>query len=338
MTECRVELIQSIDQTPLRATWNRLISRNEVNEIFLTHEWVFSWLDAFWGSRALFFLATYENDGLTGIAPLLVYDSDRSGNRINALGFVGRDASDYNDFIIVGDKKRTLRAMFDYILDAEGFDLVELVYVPEYSSTLSILRHYFRDRNVAVEISLDIVCPTHVLNEESERIFDKKTKQPRRKLSRLGAIDCFTLNEPGAIAASLPEFFDQHIDRRSVFQADEKSKFLQADNRRFFLMLTHRLPGVLFSALSVDGNYIAFHFGFTHNGKFLYYTPSFDRAYARYSPGLVLLNGVFHFVKNSGLKELDFTIGAEHYKTRFANKTRATTKVCFQRSPAPITN
>ena len=60
MTEFRVELIRAVDQIPVdRSTWNDLVSRNEVNEIFLTHEWVFSWLDAFWGARELFFLAAY---------------------------------------------------------------------------------------------------------------------------------------------------------------------------------------------------------------------------------------------------------------------------------------
>jgi hypothetical protein len=47
MTEFRVEFIRAVDQIPVgRSTWNDRVSHNEVNEIFLTHEWVFSWLDA----------------------------------------------------------------------------------------------------------------------------------------------------------------------------------------------------------------------------------------------------------------------------------------------------
>jgi CelD/BcsL family acetyltransferase involved in cellulose biosynthesis len=53
-----------------------------------------------------------------------------------------------------------------------------------------------------------------------------------------------------------------------------------------------------------------------------WYKPSFDPAYSRHSPGLVLLHYLVKDAVERGLDEFDFTVGAESFKLRFANEIR----------------
>jgi CelD/BcsL family acetyltransferase involved in cellulose biosynthesis len=65
------------------------------------------------------------------------------------------------------------------------------------------------------------------------------------------------------------------------------------------------------------------HFGFEYGGRITWYKPAFDVAYADYSPGEVLMKYLLEYALQRKVAELDFTIGAEPYKYRYANHTGA---------------
>ena len=67
---------------------------------------------------------------------------------------------------------------------------------------------------------------------------------------------------------------------------------------------------------------MAFHFGFEFRGRLYWYKPSFDPGVARLSPGKVLLSYLISDALERGLKELDFTVGAEPFKARYTDTHR----------------
>ena len=64
----------------------------------------------------------------------------------------------------------------------------------------------------------------------------------------------------------------------------------------------------------------AYHFGFLLDGKYTWYTPTFDPELSAYSPGEVLLRRLFLSFSSDHVREFDFTIGDEAYKKRYANR------------------
>ena len=77
----------------------------------------------------------------------------------------------------------------------------------------------------------------------------------------------------------------------------------------------------------LDGQPIAFHYGFNYAGSLIWYKPTFDVAQAKHSPGLVMLDHLIGYALDHRLRELDFTLGDEAFKRRFTNHVRQNVSV-----------
>jgi CelD/BcsL family acetyltransferase involved in cellulose biosynthesis len=77
------------------------------------------------------------------------------------------------------------------------------------------------------------------------------------------------------------------------------------------------------------------HFGFEFGDRLTWYKPAFDVEFAKHSPGEVLIKYLLEYALERKVGELDFTIGEEAFKYRFANHVRANYAVrAFRRSGA----
>jgi CelD/BcsL family acetyltransferase involved in cellulose biosynthesis len=81
-------------------------------------------------------------------------------------------------------------------------------------------------------------------------------------------------------------------------------------------------PVLRFTRVDWNDRPIAFHFGFCHAGRFLWYKPSFAIDLARRSPGEVLLRHLLLAAAAEGATAFDFGLGNEAFKHRFATHTR----------------
>ena len=74
--------------------------------------------------------------------------------------------------------------------------------------------------------------------------------------------------------------------------------------------------------IEFDGRPIAFHFGFSFAGNYLWYKPSFEIALARKSPGEVLLRQLLLAAVQENAYVFDFGLGDEAFKHRFASRSQ----------------
>jgi predicted GNAT family acetyltransferase len=118
----------------------------------------------------------------------------------------------------------------------------------------------------------------------------------------------------------LPSLYRQHIRCRAL--AGIRSQLLDQPSRDFYAALVEDLDPraeLRFSVLELDGRPIAYNFGFQLDDTFVHYTPTFDVEFFDLSPGQVLLRHLFLYVQANGIREFDFTVGDETYKSRYAN-------------------
>ena len=116
----------------------------------------------------------------------------------------------------------------------------------------------------------------------------------------------------------LPLFFEQYVERRRGTVAAEV--FARPEVRRFFAVLARSMlpDGWLhFSVLECAGQPVAFHFGFEFRRPTVLVQAQLRSDMARLSPGTVLLSYLIRDSLERGLKELDFTVGAEPFKYRY---------------------
>jgi CelD/BcsL family acetyltransferase involved in cellulose biosynthesis len=318
-----VRVIQSLeDLLPFRAHWNRLADRSPGATVFQTFEWLEAWWRVFGDRGRLRVLLVFDADVLVAAAPLMAVETRAYGRGRAVLTFTGGLQTDYTDFLYADET--SLRRLLETLRSAEPWDVLDLGRIPSASATVRLLAELFPGWRGTLSVS--DICPAYVFDAQHDGTEVLAKKSIRRHVSgfhRAGAVDVRHLTDPLAIAPELEDFFQQHVERRSV--TDVASNFLDARARTFYGELTTRLAArglVLFSIVSLDGKPAAYHYGFVHRGTLVWYKPSFALHLARLSPGEVLLAELFAYCRAYGLGELDFTVGDEAFKTRFCTVKR----------------
>ena len=125
--------------------------------------------------------------------------------------------------------------------------------------------------------------------DELRRVMDALAEQKSRRWQQSGAFDAFTL--PGFRA-----FFDRL--NAGPMQGAE----------------------AVVSALMLDERPIATHWGMRMGGTLYWLLPGYDDAYARFSPGRLLMEALLRQCIEDGYAVFDFTAGDEPYKLQWADE------------------
>ena len=318
----------------LRREWNGLAANAEHASVFQGYDWHAAWWECFGNGHALHLLMVYETGGeLVAIAPLMIATRRRLGvpvRRLMLLG-TGNHASDYADLIVRKGHARPRAAVLEWMrAHRHLWTELELRNLPGHSPTLKLLGE---TRGLAGPVLVECAAeaPTRRLGDaEADRAVLAKRSLRRHwnGFQREAPVRLLRLERSQALDAHCARFFEQHQARWAGTASP--SLFRDPAQRRFYRLLAHRLAasGLLhFSMVEWQGRAIAYHFGFEQDGVLTWYKPSFDPVLARRSPGEVLLRLLLEDAIGCGLRELDFTVGAEAFKYRFANHVRRVYRV-----------
>ena len=318
--------------------WRGLLAESEDYSIYQTPEWMEIWWQCYGGDARLMLLLAVEEGRLAGIAPLMISRRRMNGVRERVVEFIGAPnfASDYCDFIIAASRGEVLERLLDRLFADSSWTVLLLSNFPTHSPNYVRFMAY-RDRiGLPFLMRRTLEAPTCVLRDpgENEKLLSKKSLRRHfnyfQKNGQLSCRHCETFSE---IERLLPVFFKQHIERwsetsfPSLFRDPAACEFYRLAAERLF-----RAGWLRFSVVQYNKEPIAFHFGFEHGGRFIWYKPSFDPAYAKRSPGEVLLKFLLEYAVGKGLAEFDFTVGGEPFKHRFANLIRTNAEAVIYRS------
>jgi len=152
----------------------------------------------------------------------------------------------------------------------------------------------------------------------------KARKQDRSKLARLvefGEVSLATPEEPADIEQMLQTLFEQKseaLDGKGIADV-----FAAPGVRDFFLDLainsrTRDLVHV--SALQVGPSLAAINFGFEFRQRYALFLVSYDRSFARLSPGVIHLNKLVERAIERGMTEFDFLVGEQRLKLEWTDR------------------
>lgn len=314
MTTCR---LSGFDDPRLgRKGWNALLPRGPSNVVFLTWEWQRAWWDSFERSGLLLVMA--ERDGEpVALAPFFAEDG--------WIYFVGSGGSDYLDFVGDVSDGRVFDAVIATAMqEVPAFRGLLLYHVPEQSETGARLRESASRLNLTLSNEIGMMAPILNLNSEVAQAAPQKKSLVRHEkfFRRDGRMEVIDLRTAEQVVPRLDAFFSQHIQRWS--ETPFPSLFRDESQKRFYRELTNRgaAAGWLrFAELKWNDTPVAFHFGSSYAGTYLWYKPSFEIALARHSPGEVLLRQLLLAALDEGAHTFDFGLGDEPFKKRFATQT-----------------
>jgi CelD/BcsL family acetyltransferase involved in cellulose biosynthesis len=322
----QIELIE--DRSALRlsaADWNALVGANETNTVFQTYEWFNAWWNTLRGRNRLFLLIVKREARTIGFAPLM-WRRTRLGLR--QLEFVGTGNADYQDFVLPEDKPQALAAIFAFLRDNTGrWNRIRFANLPASSTTLRLVREAVALHGLALVEETVMRCPVLLLRGHVPAVRDLVNRYSMRRpfnwFAARGTLRCRCVEDCAELPALLPSFFDQHVAR--WHSVGRSSLFETAEQRRFYTALAEAFCAtgwLSFFVVEFNDRPIAFHFGFEYDGVVTWYKPSFEPAFAARSPGLLMTRELIGRALQNASKEIDFTIGDEPFKSRFANHER----------------
>lgn len=288
--------------------WASLREHGPTDAVFLAPEWLEPWWETL-GRGELLLVAAEREGRVVALAPLFAADG--------VVALCGAHSSDYLDVLgEVGALQALLAAALEAAPAAERIVLDAL---PERSPTRAALPR--AAAALGLELRHEGSTPTPVLERTGFAAAARRQSLVRheRWFEREGELGVRHLASADEVAPELDAFFEQHVARWRA--TPHPSLFEDAAQRDFYRRLAGSLaaPGWLrFTRVEWNGRPVAFHFGPSYGGSYLWYKPSFEIDLARRSPGEVLLRHLLLAAEAEGAHTFDFGLGDEAFKYRFA--------------------
>jgi CelD/BcsL family acetyltransferase involved in cellulose biosynthesis len=332
----QVTVLKEIPDDPdLSEAWNSLVLTMDNPEVFFTYQWALAASRGFQSRLSPLLVLMYDSGRLAGIAALAV-----DPNAPRAVFFLTSSTADYCDIVSApANRQAVLLALLQEIKNL-GLSGLVLANVPANSTTLKELpgvaasNHFYLTSRAAYSCGV-VQLEGEEQRESLLRTLSTRSREKRalKKLSTLGEVKVIHLTEPEQIGVSLESIVSAQISR---FLASNRVSPLVGPERRTFLrqlsdLLSHS-GWLKISQLEIDGQAVAWNYGFRFGGSWFWYLPTFQMEYEHVSPGSCLLRlMVEEGARDASLRWLDLGLGDEAYKSRFANNTRETRYVQLSR-------
>jgi len=328
-----IELIESEAAFErLAPEWTELLAASEMDALFLTWEWLFSWWRHLAADCELRLLVLRREGKLLGIAPLALRRASLLQlPPVAALQFLGSGVagSDYLDLIVRRGHEVEVVDSVRRWLEAAGRPLSLMRMRTEGPGATLVER--MSQTGWRAWCGAREVCPFASLRGQSFDSYlaglgSEHRYALRRKLKRVeGRADArFELARTEAERqAALESLFELHASRWQ--SRGDAGAFATPALRAFH----HEFSRVALAAgwlrlwlLRFDAVPVAAVYGFLYRRRFYFYQGGFDPAFSRDSVGMVLLGVAVRAAIEEGTDELDLLHGTERYKAHWARANR----------------
>jgi len=312
--------------------------------VFLTWEWVSAWWRHYGQGNSLYVLAVRESGGrLVGLAPWMQVEDRWGSLSLRRLSFLGAGIvyPAHLDILARPEDRQAVASAVVAWLEArqEDWDLLDLFSLAQDSalgSALAVADGHFAEG--ATMTCLYIPLPGDWNSYMMDALSAKQRKnlrQDRRRLERdyPGQVVLERVTGADELQAALTELKALHLKRwSSQGQATpfEKPRFV--DFHRDVAGQALERGWLRFYRLRVANQTIALNYAFRHGDVVYGYQKAFDPDWGKYGPGQVLQAHLIEEAIGEGVREIDMLHGAQGYKSRWTDHSRADRRLWFSNS------
>ena len=321
----------------LKQPWSRLLAQSDANTIFLTPEWILTWIDQVCPSAELLCVAVFLDDELVGIAPFYIATVTLfkliRGRCLRVIGDADA-SSEYLDIIAhpeVSDicLRHTAEALMS---QRRRWEFVWVPYIAQWRGSQERFCKLFEIMNL-ITAEREISYYALPLDGGEDAYWSSLTSKQRNNIRRYekrlvkeGALDFVNLADKLDSASTfkiVEELHTAHWNAQGDLGAFERRPAFGRFTRAFMkLAAEHGWLRVF--ALMLDDIPIAIRFGYSY-GSTLYeiqagFLPKFNGS------GLLCTNEAIRRAVQEGLSEYDFLAHGGEYKSRFGANERAGTR------------
>lgn len=321
-----ISVLEKIPEEPeITLAWNNLVFGMERPEVFFTQQWALAASRAFSDSLCPLTFLAYECGELVGVAAMA------TGSPGIAC-FLAASTADYCDIVSGPEIRGSLLTAILEELDKRSLRNLILANVPSESHTLRVIESVGKSRHLHIHQRPGYECGIVSLADEGQRqavlrslVRKEREKRALRKLGQSGSIRVSHLAGEQAELA-LQSIFVAQVSR--FLATGRLSPLLRQPRRTFLTELGSLLSAagwLKVSQLEVNGNPVAWNYGFRFADSWFWYLPTFQIQYADRSPGSCLLRLLTEEAcADPAVKRLDLGLGDEAYKERFSNAITST--------------
>ena len=322
-------IISSVDELDSVAEqWRELLGNSDSDTLFLTPEWISTWLETCGTDASLFVIAVYRNDLLIGIAPF--YIAKLRFFRLISLDCLRiladqNSSAEYQDLVVHRNFAAEALEQFAEVLadNAHRFMFVWIPYSDVERGASSRFEDVFSRLGLLVRARAFEYYVVSLPREKSafdallsskQRNNIRRYKKRLEQRGRLGVADLAhstTADEVFDILASLHARRWQAQGESGAFER----KPLFADFTRSFARTARQHGWLAAFCLSCDNEPIAMRFGYVYKGIFYEIQAGFAPELG--GSGIVVIDGAIEMAIALGIEEYDFLGYGGEYKSRF---------------------
>ena len=316
-----IEINKGQEFISLKKIWINLVNLYEINNIFLTWEWISTWWKYFGDKKELCILLIEDKNEIVFIAPLMKSNFFINKLNMNKIEFIGNPDSDYSGFISSHNYQKYFPIFLKHLIKKYSKqyyfvfrdipeDVLHLTYI---NQTIKIFKNINTKKIVKCPyLKLPHKYDDFYMNLKSK--FKKNLRYREKKLEKIGKIKYQSYKSLGSITNTMKHLF--YLNKIRYKQIEKISYFERPKKMDFHLEISQlfaKKNWLNLGFLTINNIPVAAEYSFNFRNKTFAYQSGFDPNYSKYGVGR--LCELYH-IKSSiqeGVRIYDWTRGYEDY-------------------------
>lgn len=320
--------------------WRQVEARG-AGFVFQSFDWCATWSETVGRARHVEPALVHARDPRTGAEMFLPLGIEPKRFGVRALGFLDGRLADHTAPVLAGPTDTVfddvrMKAILRRVGEATGADVLDFRHLRARVGdrrnplvTSRTKRAGYSTHSLKLDGTWEAFC--------AERLSSSYKSGSRRRLRGLHKRGEPRVVIAGSVQQALSILSTTFTQKARRYRETGRPDPLAINAyREFYQRMTarHHTSGLVHvTALILDEEVLATHWGCVHERRFLWLMPSYDPAWGKASPGRLLLDYLVEWSFRQGFREFDFTIGDEPYKFTFCNVSEGLYRRVVPRSP-----
>ena len=302
----------------------KILQEEGKSSVFQTIEWVSYWTSVVGIEQEIEPLIVVARSRGKKLPSLIVPFGIRTVFGVRIMSVLGGFHADYSGAVVQGEQNNHADVLFweetGKIARAKKIDVIWVHNIPSFVE--GVANPLWSPECIRSGEANSIIW-SQPWSEYSQELVHVRirpdSRRQRKRLSEIGKLRFYIPESDEGKKTFAEIMIDQKEQRYRAMGI--KNQFDRPENREFYIGAIRRenefKPHV--SALMLEDDVLAVHWGEVYKGRFYYLMPSHAEKWAKYSPGRLLLENLLEWSFSSGYTNFDFTVGDEAYKYQWAN-------------------
>lgn len=329
--------------------WDDLLHGCEDKSPFLSFAWISKWWEVFGENRQLFIILIYFDNQLSGIFPLMISIDTIGFVPVRMMQFIGVRKSDYMGPLLPEYPEICWQKGLDTVYDNRNlWDIAELGRVRDNTEIFYALKKVltaWKKINYIVRADKDCLSSPAITVKESWDEYSKHhisskfsyvTKRRFQKLEQQGVVLISRIEDKEGLRDVFKDL--EELENNSWKGVEGRGMFSNEQNRDFFFRVFTEFAEagwLSIHTLRVNEQLISYSIDLKFEGRYYFYSTSYDSDWKNYAPGMQLMIRILRGCFEGKIDVIDFLQGEEEYKLKFANTINHVNKILLFHNGLP---